>query len=177
MLLGRRDSRTASLNDANTNLPPPFFNFSQLLSNFQSHGLNLKDLVALSGGHTIGLAKCSTFRTHIYNETNIDPKFAASMRSRCPASGRDGNTAPLDSSPARFDTNYFKDLTQSKGLLHSDQELFKGDNSMRDKLVQRYSVNPREFATDFAASIIKMGNMKVLTGTVGDIRLNCRRIN
>lgn len=176
-MLGRRDSRTASLNNANANLPLPFFNFTQLLSLFQSHGLELKDLVALYGGHTIGLARCATFRAHIYDDTNIDLGFAASMQRVCCATGGNDNKAPLDETTAKFDNLYFKALVESKGLLHSDQELFKGDGSESDGLVQHYSNNPNEFYKDFGDSMIKMGNMKVLTGTDGEIRLNCRKIN
>ncbi|KAL5102259.1 hypothetical protein RYX36_006586, partial [Vicia faba] len=51
VLLGRRDARTASWDAANANLPPPFFNSSQLITNFNSHGLNLKDLVFQPRGH------------------------------------------------------------------------------------------------------------------------------
>ncbi|KAJ8768846.1 hypothetical protein K2173_023750 [Erythroxylum novogranatense] len=175
--LGRRDARTASFNDALTNLPPPFFNFSQLLSNFQSHGLNLTDLVALSGGHTIGLARCTTFRTRIYNDTNIDGAFARSLQGSCPTSGGDNNTQPLDSTSVLFDTLYFRKLVQRRGLLHSDQELFKNDGSASDNLVLRYINRPSDFFNDFAASMIKMGNMNPLTGTAGEIRKNCRVVN
>ncbi|KAJ6859523.1 hypothetical protein NC652_041721 [Populus alba x Populus x berolinensis] len=55
--LGRNDTRTTSKNDANSDLPPPFFNFSQLLCSYQSHGLDLHDLVVLSTSHSIGLAR------------------------------------------------------------------------------------------------------------------------
>lgn len=177
MLLGRRDATTASKNDANTNLPPPFFNYSQLVSSFQSHGLNLKDLVVLSGGHTVGLARCTTFRERIYNETNIDYRFAASLRYSCPRTGGDNKTSPLDSTTARFDTQYFRDLIAKRGLLHSDQQLYKGDGSGSDWLVKYYAYNPSAFASDFIASMIKMGNMKPLTGTNGEIRMNCRKVN
>lgn len=177
VLLGRRDARTASWNDANTNLPPPFFNFTQLLANFQAHGLNLTDLVALSGGHTIGLARCIAFRARIYNDTNIDPGYAAALKIQCPLTGGDNNTAPLDASPTTFDTVYFRSLLKQKSLLHSDQQLYKGDGSASDKLVQQYSTNPLDFARDFGNSMIKMGNLKTLTGNQGEVRLNCRKVN
>ncbi|KAG4974634.1 hypothetical protein JHK87_031455 [Glycine soja] len=177
VLLGRRDARTASKDAANANLPPPFFSFSQLLSNFKFHGLDLKDLVALSGGHTLGFARCTTFRDRIYNDTNINPTFAASLRKTCPRVGAGNNLAPLDPTPATVDTSYFKELLCKKGLLHSDQELYKGNGSESDKLVELYSRNPFAFARDFKASMIKMGNMKPLTGNKGEIRRNCRRVN
>ncbi|MBA0787136.1 hypothetical protein Gotri_025583 [Gossypium trilobum] len=34
-----------------------------LISNFKNQGLNKRDLVALSGGHTIGLSQCVTLGT------------------------------------------------------------------------------------------------------------------
>lgn len=176
--LGRRDSRTASRNAANSNLPAPTFNFSQLLSNFNSHGLTLKDLVVLSGGHTIGLARCTSFRARLYNnDSNIDPDFEASLKGTCPASGGDNNLAPLDATPNRVDTGYYRALMSKKGLLHSDQELFKGDGTESDKLVRLYSKNVKAFARDFGASMIKMGNMEPLTGEQGEIRVNCRKVN
>lgn len=177
VLLGRRDARTASRAAANSNLPPPTFSLSQLTSNFKSHGLNVRDLVALSGGHTIGFARCTTFRNRAYNETNIDSNFAASLRKQCPRRGGDNNLATLDATSARVDTRYYSALLQKKGLLHSDQELFKGQGSESDKLVKLYSRSSLAFARDFKASMIKMGNLKLLTGRQGEVRRNCRRIN
>ncbi|CAI0399546.1 unnamed protein product [Linum tenue] len=175
--VGRRDSRTASKNAATNGLPPPFFSFNQLLANFRSHGLGLTDLVALSGAHTIGLARCTTFRSRIYNDTNIQTDLASSLRRNCPQSGGDNNLQPLDGTPAGFDTQYFGSLVRNKGLLHSDQELFGRGNSASDGLVRLYSGNPAKFAADFAASMVRMGNMRPLTGSNGEIRTNCRKIN
>ncbi|GMY10463.1 peroxidase P7-like isoform X2 [Fagus crenata] len=176
VLLGRRDARNASKNDPIFNLPAPFSSFSQLLSNFQSHGLDLKDLVVLSGGHSIGLARCTTFSARIFDDTNIDKSFAASLQRLCPASGGN-NTEPFDETPMKFDTVYYKALLKSKGLLHPDQELFKSNGCKSDKLVRHYSHSPGHFAKDFGASMIKMGNIKPLIGNKGEIRLNCRKIN
>ncbi|KAG9453596.1 hypothetical protein H6P81_006500 [Aristolochia fimbriata] len=176
--LGRRDARTASKDAANNEIPAPFFSFSALLSSFQAKGLTLEDLVVLSGAHTIGLAHCAAFRSRIYNDTNIDSAFAATLQPQCPPSaGGDGNTSPLDASTTRFDTVYYSDLLQGKGLLHSDQELFKGDGSASDGLVRYYSENQRAFWADFGVAMIKMGNMGPLNGADGEVRLNCRKIN
>ncbi|KAI5434931.1 cationic peroxidase 1 [Lathyrus oleraceus] len=177
VLLGRRDARNASWDAANANLPPPFFNFSQLITNFNSHGLNLKDLVVLSGGHTIGFAKCATFRDRIFNDTNIDTTFAANLQKTCPRIGGDNNLAPFDSTPKKVDTAYYTSLLYKRGLLHSDQELFKGDGSQSDNLVLKYSKDSYAFAKDFGVSMIKMGNLKPLTGKKGEIRCNCRKVN
>ncbi|XP_047320944.1 peroxidase P7-like [Impatiens glandulifera] len=179
VLLGRRDARTASLNDANNDIPSPFSDLSQLLQNFQQHGLTLQDLVVLSGGHTIGLARCTVFRNRTYNDNNIDQNFAVHLQGICPQTVGvgDNNTAPLDFTSTQVDTNYYKILLEKKGLLHSDQELFKGDGSESSDLVQHFANNPNEFAEAFGVSMIKMGNLEPLTGDNGEIRNNCRRVN
>ncbi|XP_028797120.1 peroxidase P7 [Neltuma alba] len=176
--LGRRDARITSLSAANNGIPPPTSNLNQLISRFSSLGLSTKDLVALSGGHTIGQARCTNFRAHIYNESNIYAGFARTRQTNCPrVSGTgDNNLAPLDlASPTYFDNSYFKNLVQKKGLLHSDQELFNGGSV--DSIVQGYSANLRSFAEDFVGAMIKMGDISPLTGSQGEIRKNCRRAN
>ncbi|KAI7750544.1 hypothetical protein M8C21_016396, partial [Ambrosia artemisiifolia] len=177
--LGRRDSRTASQAAANSSIPPPTSSLSALISSFRAAGLSAKDMVALSGSHTIGQARCTNFRARIYNETNnLEASFATQRRSNCPrATGSgDNNLAPLDvQSPTTFNNDYFKNLINQKGLLHSDQQLFNGGSA--DSTVRQYSSNPNQFSADFAAAMIKMGDNKPLTGSSGEIRKNCRRPN
>ncbi|MCD7452371.1 hypothetical protein HAX54_016299 [Datura stramonium] len=174
--LGRRDSTTASRTAANNNIPTPLMDLPALIKNFKKQGLDEEDLVALSGGHTLGFAQCFTFRNRIYNETNnIDSTFARQRQANCPRSGGDSNLASLDPTPALFDSKYFSNLVSKKGLLHSDQALFSGGKT--DDLVQKYSKNLKSFSKDFAKSMIKMGNIKPLTGKKGQIRVNCRKVN
>ena len=173
--LGRRDSTTASREAADASIPAPFFSLSELITNFKNHGLDEKDLVVLSGGHSIGFARCVTFKDHIYNDSNIDPNFAQQLRYICPTNGGDSNLSPLDSTAAKFDINYYSNLVQKKGLLHSDQELFNGGST--DELVKEYSDDTEDFYEDFANSMIKMGNIQPLTGNQGEIRVNCRNVN
>ncbi|GLT88550.1 hypothetical protein SLE2022_065700 [Rubroshorea leprosula] len=176
--LGRRDSLTASRAAANTSIPAPTSNLSALISSFSAQGLSLKDLVALSGSHTIGLARCTVFRARIYNDSNIDASFAESLQKKCPKSGNDNVTEPLDfQTPTCFDKLYYDNLLKKKGLLHSDQELFNGTSTSTESLVIKYAQDASEFFKDFAESMVKMGNIKPLTGTAGEIRINCRKAN
>ncbi|XP_022761429.1 cationic peroxidase 1-like [Durio zibethinus] len=176
VLLGRRDSTTASLSAANSNLPSPALNLSGLISAFSNKGFTANEMVALSGSHTIGQARCTSFRARIYNENTIDSSFATSLRANCPSTGGDNNLAPLDTtSPTSFDNAYFKNLQGQKGLLHSDQQLFSGGST--DSQVNTYSSNSATFSTDFANAMVKMGNLSPLTGTNGQIRKNCRKVN
>ncbi|XP_058110562.1 cationic peroxidase 1-like [Magnolia sinica] len=173
--LGRRDSTTASLSTANSDLPGPASSLSNLISAFAKKGLNTKEMVALSGAHTIGQGRCTTFRARIYNDTNIDSAFATSLQSKCPKTGGDNNLAPLDASPEVFDIGYYKNLIIKKGLFHSDQELFNGGST--DSQVKTYSTSLATFFADFTSAMINMGNISPLTGSNGEIRTNCRKTN
>lgn len=128
-----------------------------------------------AGAHTIGKARCTNFRNRIYNDTNINAPFARSMQAICPQSGGDNNLTPIDSSSTSFDNVYFNNLLSQKGLMHSDQELFNGGST--DSLVKTYSSNPSTFASNFANAMAKMDNLSPLTGSNGQIRKNCRKIN
>lgn len=135
-----------------------------------------KFVFVISGGHTIGKARCTSFRDHIYNDSNIDTAYAKSLQDKCPRSGGDNRLSPLDyQTPTKFENNYYKNLVARKGLLHSDQELFNGVST--DSLVTKYNKNLKLFERDFAAAMIKMGNIMPLTGSQGQIRKNCRKCN
>lgn len=173
--LGRRDSMTASRTTANNDIPAPNMDLPALINNFKRQGLKVKDLVALSGAHTIGFAQCFTFRNRTFNDSNINQAFAKNLRSYCPRTGSDSNLASLDPTPARFDTLYYNNLLTQKGLLHSDQALSTGESAL--ELVKSYSHDYEAFWKDFAKSMVRMGNIKPLTGNQGQIRSNCRRVD
>ncbi|GMY18040.1 lignin-forming anionic peroxidase-like [Fagus crenata] len=175
--LGRRDSTTASLSLAERDLPRFTESLDKLISRFNKKGLSARDMVALSGSHTLGQAQCSSFRGRIYNNgSDINAGFASTRKRRCPAVGGDGNLAPLDLvTPNSFDNNYFKNLLQKKGLLESDQVLFSGGKT--DSIVLKYSRNPATFKSDFASAMIKMGDINPLTGSAGQIRRICSAVN
>ncbi|XP_043712792.1 peroxidase 72-like isoform X2 [Telopea speciosissima] len=128
--LGRRDSRSASLSGSNNNIPAPNNTFQTILTKYKRQGLDIVDLVALSGSHTIGNARCTSFRQRLYNQSGngqpdrfLDQSFAVQLKNRCPRSGGDQNLFFLDKvSPTKFDNNYYKNLLASKGLLNSDEE-------------------------------------------------------
>ncbi|PUZ73443.1 hypothetical protein GQ55_2G474500 [Panicum hallii var. hallii] len=178
VLLGRRDATTASIDDANNDIPTPFMDLPALLANFESHGLTLHDLVVLSGGHTLGYSRCLFYRSRLYNETDtLDPAYAASLDERCPASGDDDALSALDDTPTTVDSDYYQGLMQGRALLHSDQQLYQGGGGDADDLVKYYGENPSKFWEDFGAAMVKMGNLTPLTGDEGEVRENCRVVN
>ena len=58
-----------------------------LIKAFSNKGLSATDMIALSGGHTIGQARCVNFRGRLYNETtpSLDATLATSLKPRCPS--------------------------------------------------------------------------------------------
>ncbi|XP_027368312.1 peroxidase 15-like [Abrus precatorius] len=183
--LGRRDSLTANKTLANQNLPAPFFNFTQLKSAFAAQGLNTTDLVTLSGAHTFGRAHCSLFVSRLYNFSNtgnpdptLNTTYLQTLRAICPNSGPGTNLTNFDpTTPDTFDKNYYSNLQVHKGLLQSDQELFSTPGADTIDLVNRFSSNQTLFFENFKASMIKMGNIRVLTGSQGQIRNKCNFVN
>ncbi|RZC49210.1 hypothetical protein C5167_017639 [Papaver somniferum] len=182
--LGRRDARGASLSGSNQNIPAQNNTFQTILTKFKLKGLNVVDLVALSGSHTIGQARCTSFKQRLYGQSgskrpdfSLNQIYANQLRARCPRSGGDQNLFAMDFvSPTKFDNNYYKNLLASKGLFSSDQVLLtKSKASM--ELVKKYAENNELFFKHFAESMVKMGNITPLTGLRGEIRKSCRRIN
>ncbi|KAK4804909.1 hypothetical protein SAY86_004726 [Trapa natans] len=175
--LGRRDSTTGNPSQAGADLPVFTDSLDTLISRFDKKGLNARDMVALSGAHTIGQARCLTFRGRIYgNGSDIDAGFASTRQRGCPSSSGDSNLAALDLvTPNSFDNNYFKNLMRKKGLLASDQVLYSGGST--DSIVSEYSRTPATFSSDFAAAMVKMGDIEPLTGSQGQVRKICSAVN
>ncbi|KAG8068103.1 hypothetical protein GUJ93_ZPchr0005g14593 [Zizania palustris] len=184
--LGRRDGRVSIANETNQ-LPPPTANFTVLTQLFAAKNLDLKDLVVLSAGHTIGTSHCFSFSDRLYNFTgmdnvhDVDPtlevQYRARLRSKCPS--LDDNTTVVEMDPGSFrtfDLGYFKHVAKRRGLFHSDGALLT--NSFTRAYVQRHAAGfQEEFFADFAASMVKMGNVDVLTGAQGEIRKKCSVVN
>jgi peroxidase len=144
-------------------------------------------LYICEGAHTFGRAKCALFSNRLYNfngtgspDSTLEANMLADLQNLCPQNGNGNITAVLDRhSPDIFDNHYFKNLLNGKGLLSSDQILFSSNEATltTKPLVQSYSNNIFLFYEDFVKSMIKMGNISPKTGSVGQIRKNCRVIN
>ncbi|GFQ08161.1 peroxidase p7 [Phtheirospermum japonicum] len=107
---------------------------------------------------------------------NLGRRDSTTARRQCPATGGNDRLAPLDLvTPNSFDNNYFRNLVQRRGLLQSDQVLFSGGST--DSIVTEYVNNPATFASDFAAAMVRMGNIQPLTGQSGIIRRTCGAVN
>ncbi|XP_028063361.1 LOW QUALITY PROTEIN: peroxidase 27 [Camellia sinensis] len=124
---GRRDGKISIAAEVLTNLPPFFFNVTQLKASFASKGLNIKDLAILSRGHTIGISHCPSFSNGLYNFTgkgDTDPKmdqnYIAQSKKKC----KPGDTTTIvqidPGSSKIFDTDYYTVVSKRRGLFQSD---------------------------------------------------------
>jgi peroxidase len=178
--LGRRDSLTFATTLATiNNLVAPSANTTTLLNKLAAKNLDATDAVARSGGHTIGISHCSSFTDRLYptQDPTLDKTFANNLKVICPSSSST-NTTDLDiRSPNKFDNKYYVDLMNRQGLFTSDQDMYT-DKRTKD-IVISYAVNETLFFKDFANSMIKMGQLSVLTGTQGEVRADCsfRNVN
>lgn len=149
------------------------------LSNF----LELMVLCDL-GAHTVGFAQCFTFKRRLFNYQNsgkpdptLESSFLSNLQTTCPnVDGSNSKLAPLDyQSSYRFDNSYYTNLVNNTALLESDQALMA--NPQTADMVKYYSAYPYRFYMDFAASMVKLGNLGVLTGKDGQIRKICGSVN
>ncbi|KAK3123250.1 hypothetical protein QOZ80_8AG0627240 [Eleusine coracana subsp. coracana] len=180
--VGRKDSRTASLQGANINLPAPTSGVATLVQKFRNVGLSAKDMVALSGAHTIGKARCTTFSARLAGVgVSKDLAFLQSLQQLCAGSARSA-LAHLDlSTPATFDNQYYINLLSGEGLLPSDQALassgvFPGAEDVTN-LVATYAFDASVFFQDFVESMLRMGRLTPGGGSAGEVRRNCRVVN
>ncbi|CAN1281640.1 Peroxidase 40 [Linum perenne] len=180
--MGRKDGLTASKAAATTNLPGPNSTVAALVASFQNVGLSLNDMVALSGAHTIGKARCSSFSSRIQGggggpELNLE--FVQSLQQLCSQSegGSNNAVAHLDNgTPMTFDNQYYMNLLSGQGLLPSDQALTTQDEETR-MIVELYGQDTESFFRDFRNSMVKMGSLVGVGGNSGEIRRNCRSVN
>ncbi|GKV23459.1 hypothetical protein SLEP1_g33179 [Rubroshorea leprosula] len=175
--LGRKDSFTASQEDSNNIMPSPRANASYLIDLFSQFNLSVKDLVALSGSHSIGQGRCFSIMFRLYNQSGsgkpdpaLEPKYRERLDMLCPLGGDENVTGDLDATPQTFDNQYFKDLVAGRGFLNSDETLFTFSQT-RD-YVRLFSKNQGKFFKAFVEGMLKMGDLQ--SGRPGEVRINCR---
>ncbi|CAL9075271.1 unnamed protein product [Musa textilis] len=176
---GRKDGRRSRIEDT-IDLPPPTLNMTGLSKMFAQQGLTIQNLVALSGAHTLGAARCASFKKRLSNfdpNNDVDPTLDsnyARMLSRSCSAGDDTQVG-FDFTPTRFDVNYFYALQGRMGLLTSDQTLYTDPQTQ--SIVNGYAMNQASFFSDFQQAMIKMGALVAKEGNQGEVRRNCRKIN
>uniref|UniRef100_A0A2N9IBR2 Peroxidase n=1 Tax=Fagus sylvatica TaxID=28930 RepID=A0A2N9IBR2_FAGSY len=153
---GRRDGRVSLIDEASQNLPPATFNAKQLEE---------RTVIQFS-------------ETQL-QDPSMDPIFARDLKTKCPQTATrilNDPTVPLDVvTPNRLDINYYNNLKKHHGLLTSDQTLLSSPSTA--EIVRNNARDGAAWAKKFAAAMVKMGYIEVLTGSQGEIRKDCRVVN
>uniref|UniRef100_A0ACD5WXR3 Uncharacterized protein n=1 Tax=Avena sativa TaxID=4498 RepID=A0ACD5WXR3_AVESA len=179
MPAGRRDGRISNFTEALANLPPPFFNITQLIASFAAKGLDTEDMVVLSGAHTIGVSHCSSFVSdRLAVPSDINAALANILRRQCPANPTPANDPTVNQdvvTPNALGNQYYKNVLAHKVLFTSDAALLTTPATTQMVLD---NANIRGLWEEkFKKSMVKMDAIKVKTGYQGEIRRNCRVVN
>lgn len=183
---GRKDGNISLASEIPGNLPPPFFNVAQLTQIFASKGLSQDEMVTLSGAHTIGVSHCSSFLTRLYNfngpnttDPSLDPQYAELLKRKCPQGSPSNSNQTVfmeTKTPFTLDNVYYNEVIAHRGLFTSDATLLADPNT-ESSVAGNSGLHLAEWQQKFAAAMIKMGTIGVLTGTEGGVRSVCRVAN
>ncbi|XP_057521804.1 peroxidase 44-like [Amaranthus tricolor] len=181
---GRRDGLISRASEAQANLPGPTIPVPVAIDIFRRRGLSADDFVLLlGGGHTVGVLHCNFFLDRLYNFQNsgkpdktMNPTTLSAFRKRCPRSGSNNFVFADQTKGSEFkvDKGYYNAITQGKGVLQIDQQIAL--HPATSGIVRRLSVTG-DFAFQFGGAMVRLGRVGVLTGSKGQIRKNCRRLN
>ncbi|PKU85995.1 Peroxidase 40 [Dendrobium catenatum] len=180
--MGRKDSFSANKTEAENTLPGPNSNVATLTQKFQNVGISQRDMVILSGAHTIGKARCATFSSRFSfsgpgSSVLGDQEFIVSLQQLC-SSGSNNTQVDLDLvTPSTFDNQYYVNLLSGDGLLPSDQALLGPDAGVVEALVGSYAADVDAFFEDFKAAMVRMGRLVSPAGNGGEVRRCCRVVN
>lgn len=131
------------------------------------------------GAHTIGRSTCESlqFRLSNYNGTRkpdptINRHYRNLLRRKCKKASDYVNLDGV--TPNAFDVQYYTNLEKKMGVLLTDQLLYSDRRT--EPLVAVLASQPSVFEPQFAASMVKLGNILDHFNN-GEVRLNCERIN
>ncbi|KAJ3696227.1 hypothetical protein LUZ60_001604 [Juncus effusus] len=178
--LGRYDSLASRASDVD--LPLTTENVPELMKRFSAQGLSVTDLVALSGGHTLGATSCVFVDPRLYPSVDptLDPGFASQLMSTCPTWGNPDSFIFFDQTVTTFDNNYYLMLQQNKGVLFSDETLYTDTSSQGIEskgIVNKFATDQNAFFTAFVDSMVALGRLGVKTVATGEIRKDCLLAN
>ncbi|XP_074557533.1 peroxidase 51-like [Curcuma longa] len=181
--LGRRDGLISRSALVAGHLPGPDFDLDRLVSLFRLNNLTARDMIALSGAHTVGFSHCSRFARRLYSfnsTTAVDPSlnaaYARALMRACPRDVDPTIAVNMDLyTPITFDNVYYRNLLDGEGLFTSDEVLFADRRSR--PTVERFASDQAAFFRAFSAAMVRLGRLGVKTGGQGEIRRDCTAFN
>lgn len=135
------------------------------------------------GGHTIGISHCGPIANRLYNNSGkgdtdptMDQTYVARLKVKCKP-GDSTTIVEMDPGSARtFDDDYYTLVSQRRGLFKSDSALLN-DGVTKNYVNSQVATGGSTFFADFKESMVKMGQIGVLTGSAGEIRKTCGFVN
>ncbi|TKW36111.1 hypothetical protein SEVIR_2G419100v4 [Setaria viridis] len=175
MPAGRFDGRESFASETNQ-LPGPDSTLENLKEMFDAQGLSEADMVTLSGAHSIGRARCLFFTNRL---SDMNSGYAGQLRAACksPDTRVDQDPFSPDFDPDNLDNQYYKNIDKFV-LFNSDAVLFSPGTTKEQ--VKANADNATKWEADFAAAMVRMGNIGVKTTQVAgltEIREVCWRVN
>ncbi|KAH6556765.1 hypothetical protein KP509_1Z157000 [Ceratopteris richardii] len=181
--LSKDATSPATVSEVNSAIPSPNSNMTFIISQFAAVGLNVQDTVVLSGAHTIGQARCISFSSRLYNfsgtgspDPSINPVYLRTLQSACPKEVTLTLSGNWISPPRLRSTMPTTLICRTTRVYYSP---IKTPPLTRNTapLAAAYAGTRGPSFTHLGRSMVKMGNISPLTGTQGEIRLNCRVVN
>ncbi|CAJ1976627.1 unnamed protein product [Sphenostylis stenocarpa] len=182
--LGRKDSLDSDASKVTESLPTPNMTMDQIIEKFTKKGFTVREMVALTGAHTIGFTHCKEFIDRIYNfsatsdaDPTMNPKLVEGLRSVCHNYTSDPSMAAFNDvrSPGKFDNAYFQNVMNGLGLLASDSILAVDPRTK--PLVELYAKDQQAFFNDFGNAMVKLSVFGIKTGNKGEVRSRCDQFN
>lgn len=182
--LGRKDGLISKASRVEGNLPRVNQTMDAMIKVFANKGFSIQEMVALTGGHTIGFSHCKEFADRLFNfnktmqtDPAIHPKFADALKRTCANYKTDTAMSAFNDvmTPGKFDNMYYQNLQRGLGLLTSDHALVKDPRTR--PFVELYATNQKEFFMAFSRAMEKLSILHVKTGHKGEVRHRCDAFN
>lgn len=185
LLLGRLDGLVSAASSVEGNLPRPAMTADQLIDIFARNGFSVREMVALSGAHTVGFSHCKEFSSGIYNYTasmsvdpRYNPRFAAALQRACANYVNVSSLSVVNDvmTPNKFDNQYYVNLPRGLGVLGSDHTL--ANDPRTRPFVDMYGKDQELFFRDFGNAMQKLSLLGVkVSKKDGEIRRRCDSFN
>lgn len=185
MPTGRHDTL---ISIAEHDIPNRHMQVEELIKSFAARGLDIDDLVVLSGAHSFGISHCRAVKDRLYPtvDTSMNATYAAALKEvftpdlNYSNNGVEINNGPELNNNRVTDPNvlsnqYYKNILTRRVLFKSDQTLMNRNDTAEK--VMFYAAKTLAWKVRFAAALVTMGGLQVLTGTQGEVRKVCNVVN
>lgn len=131
------------------------------------------------------MSHCSSLSNRLFNFTgkgdqdpSLDSEYATNLKTfKC--KNINDNTTKIEMDPGSrktFDLSYYGHLIKRRGLFESDAALLT-NSVTKSEVIQLLQGSLANFFAEFAKSMEKLSQVKVKTGTEGEIRKHCAVVN